>query len=309
MEETTSGLAEAIRQIEETAADATEAQIITLATQDGAGGVSQGGIAVLKDGESQVLVSLAPLLAEANALEKKQRLERAAGPDRRTGTAQLQSLQSFIDHANRFKAEGSSAVWANAAARQLVSVLDYHPAGAENPARWGRHRGVYGCPLSEAWLAWGGGKAVELEQDDFAALLDGRDRELASGKLPSGTSAPEPSMLISLASNLEVYSHAQAKRERDPGTGKLKISFNEEKGVSGVVPIPPSFLVSIPVFEDAEPRTLEVRLRVAVEDARAKFTVQIHAAGDILRASFQELCATVNSQTALPVFTGVPEAT
>lgn len=306
MEETHSGLAEAIRQIENTAADATEAQVIPLAVDDGVGGTFSVPIIVLRDGEDrQHLESLANMYADAAALAKNVRLEKASGPDRRTGTAQLQSLQSFIDHANRFKAE-NSAVWADAARRQLVSVLDYHHKGTGTPL-WGKHRGVYGCPLSEAWLAWGGGKALQLDQDEFAELLDSRDRELAAGNLSEGKKAPDPSALISLANNLEVYSNAQARRERDPNTGKLKISFSEEKGVSGTIMPPPSFLVFIPVFEDAVARELEVRLRVTVEDAKAKFAVQIHAAGDILRASFQELCAEVGAQTALPIFVGTPE--
>lgn len=264
-------------------------------------------IAFLPVGAGKVeACSLLDQLIKGNEYAERARLEKADGPDKRNGTANLQALESFIAHANRFKSP-ASAVWADAASRKLVAVLDYHPAGAASPARWGKHRGVYPCPLSEAWLAWGGGKALKLDQDDFAALLDSRDRELAVGKLPSGKEAPDPSTLVTLASNLEVYSTATAKRERDPNTGRLKISYSEDKGVNGTVMPPPSFLIGIPVFQDAAPQPLEVRLGVTVEEGRAKFSVQIHAAGDVLRTAFAGLCARVQRETELPVFVGTPE--
>lgn len=300
-------LKEAIEAIQATAVASSDPKTIELKVDDGAGGKLTIPIALLRtDGGGVNTESTLQAFRQATEYAHELRLKNATGPDRREGTAQLQSLDSFITHANRFKAP-ESAVWANAAARQLVSVLDYHPAGATSPARWGKHRGTYACPLSEAWLAWGAGKPLELDQEKFSELLDSRDRELASGTLPNGGKAPDPAALITLASNLEVYSHATAKRERDPNTGRLKISFSEEKGVNGTVMPPPSFLVSIPVFQDGAPQPLEVRLRVTVEDGHAVFTVQLHAAGDVLREAFKALCDWVVAGTALPVFTGVPE--
>lgn len=293
-----------VREIQQAAREAVVA-VSRVAVVEGDGVKVPVAFLLGSDGE----VTTEPLtgaLQAAHAWAESRRLEKADGPDRRNGVANLQALRSFVDHVNRFKAE-NSAVWADAASRKLVSVLDYHPAGATSPARWGRHRGHYACPLSEAWLAWGGGKTLELDQDDFAALLDSRDRELAAGKLPSGREAPAPAFLVSLASNLEIYSNATARRERDPNTGRLKISYSEEKGVSGDVLPPPSFLVCVPIFQDADPQLIEIRLRVTVNEGVAKFAVNIHAAGDVLREAFARLCARVEVETSLPVFIGTPE--
>lgn len=299
--------AEAIRQIQTTAARVAEPKVINVTVPDGGGGANSIPVALLVSAEGGVEArSLMPEVIDASEVSERWRLKHAAGPDRREGTAQLQSFVAFCDHANRFKS-ADSAVWADAAQRKLVSVLDYHPAGAVSKAAWGKHRGVYACPLSEAWGAWGGGRALKLDQDSFAALLDARDRELADGKLPNGNAAPSPSTLITLANNLEVYSKADAKRERDPNTGRLKISYNEDKGVSGTVMPPPAFLVNIPVFQDTTPQPLEVRLRVTVEEGHALFHVQLHAAADVLRQAFLELCDVAKVSTSLPVFVGTPE--
>jgi hypothetical protein len=198
-------------------------------------------------------------------------------------------------------------VWADAANRRLMAVLDYHKAGAAGAPRWGRHAGTYECPLSEAWRAWGGGAPLALDQDAFAAHLDARDRDLASGTV-NGRAAPEPAALVTLAANLEAYSASKAKRERDPNTQRVRISYSTESGFSGDVVPPPSFLIFIPVFQDGVRQLLEVRLRVEVEEGTATFTAQIHAAGDVLRDAFLALCERVKAETGLPVFLGTPEA-
>lgn len=300
-------LALVVERIQTSAELAAEPFVLTVECPDGDGGTMSLPILALRQGDGEVRVhALVEEFKQGSELAKKLRLDTAAGPDARVGNANHQSLASLIQHTNRFK-DGGSAVWADASSRRLVSVLDYHPEGAETPARWGRHRGHYQCPFSEAWQAWGGGKTLDLDQDAFAALLDSRDRELAPGKLPTGKEAPDPSALVTLATNLEVYSSATAKRERDPNTGRVRISYSEDKGVSGAVMPPPAFLIRIRVFEDGEPQVLEVRLRVTVQDGAALFALAIHAAGEVVRDAFAEVCTRVGAETSLPVFVGTPE--
>ncbi len=286
-------------------------------------------VALVPDGDGRAkIASLLDIEKAAVEFQRQERLRAAPGPDRREGTAKLQALDSLIGHAIRFK-DGDSAVWADEAGRKLVVVLDYHRAeNAPTPEkladalatatpgqpRWGKHRGIYECPLSTAWLAWYGDAVedaenagvLELDQDEFAAFLDAHDRDLVAGPLPNGTPAPAPTQLITLANNLETYSEAKAKRERDPN-GRLKVTYSSDQGVAGSVQVPPSFLIKIPVFQDSEPQVLEVRLRVEVEDAAAKFIVKIHAAEDVLRDAFRALCERVKRETGLPVFVGEPE--
>lgn len=300
------GLAAAVREIQQKAQEATAPAVVELAVEDRNGGKRTIPVVFLRDADgAQRTDLLVEESAKAFEFVERLRLAKADGPDNRTGTARLQSLTSFIDHTNRFK-DIDSVVWADAANRRLVSVLDYHRTGHAGAPRWGRHRGLYECPLSEAWKAWGGGAELKIDQDAFAALLDARDRELAVGG--KGSPFPDPATLLSIAAKLEVYSHANAKRERDPGAGRVKVSFSEDKGVVGDVPVPSAFLISVPVFEDAPAQLLEVRLRVTVDDGAAWFHFRIHAAGDVLRRSFDELCDRVAQETGAPVFVGTPEA-
>lgn len=298
-------LAEAITTIQKSALKTAEVKILGIKVDDGKGQTEIPVAFLPNEGGGITAAALTSAVDGWAELARKLRLSKAEGPDRREGTANHQSIESFCDHANRFKAD-NSVVWANPATRQLVSVLDYHLAGATGATRWGKHRGVYPCPLSEGWQAWGGGRELKLSQDAFAALLDSRDRELAAGAAPSGR-MPDPAALVTLAANLETFSNIKAKRERDANTGRVRLSYSEEKGVAGTVMPPPAFLICIPVFQDGAPEVLEVRLRVTVEEGAACFALQIHAAGDVLRGAFNMLCARVKTETTLPVFVGTPE--
>lgn len=303
-------LKEALQHVETTAQQAIRPLIEAIPFTDSKGHAHSVPVAFLADGHGKVRVqTLGDIISGARTRVDNERLAMAEGPDRRKGTATHQTLSSFIAHLLRFEDE-HSAVWAKATGQQaeLVGIFNYHETGNTGTPRWGDHRSVYPCPLSEAWKAWGAGEELDLTQDEMAEFLESRDYDLATGTLRSGTTALAPSVLLSMANKLEVYANTTARRERDPGTGRVSVSFTEEKGLAaGSVQPPSAFLISIPVFEDAEPETMEVRLRVKVVDARAVFTLQIHDAGRIWRKSFDKVCQDVILETALPVYQGTPE--
>lgn len=305
-------IAGAVALIQQSAAKAAAApiQVVDVEGPDGSGGDITIPVAILPGSAGELrTIPLLNAQVEGARAARELRLMGAPGPDRREGTANHQALASFIEHANRFKAK-NSAIWANPLSRMLVSVLDYHPEGADSAARWGKHRGVYPCPTSEAWQAWGGVSGLTLNQDAFAELLDRRDRELRAGTFAAGPQAgkvaPPPADLITLAAQLETFSTCTVKRERDPNSQRVKLTATEDKGLS-VAP-PAAFLIFIRVFEDSHPQELEVRLRVTVEEGHAKFHVRIHEAGEVLREAFDLVSATVKDETELPLFVGTPEA-
>lgn len=100
-------------------------------------------------------------------------------PLSRRGTAAMLSLDSLIDHVNRFKDLGS-IIFAddNRDRPSITSVLDYHHAGEANlvAPRAGRHRSTFAFPLSDEWIAWAesNGPKKAMEMADFAAFLENR---------------------------------------------------------------------------------------------------------------------------------------
>lgn len=242
----------------------------------------------------------APLTAILDVADK-----RADKPRRRTGTAEHQSIRSFVEYVNRFKSD-ATAIFADESARRFVGVLNYHPAGADSPPAWGDHRAVYPCPASDEWTAWGAGRAVTLGQDDFAEFLDAHDRDLASGVADAnGKPYPAPAQLVTLAESLEAYSNKSGKRERKGSS--VKLVFTEDSGVKANVEIPTAFAIKIPVFADSEAVAHEVRLRVESNEGAPSFVFQIHDSPKVLRAAFAALVEDVEKSTSAQTFIATPE--
>jgi uncharacterized protein YfdQ (DUF2303 family) len=299
----------AIKELTNTGAEIAAPKVREITFKDENGEEHELSVAFLPQGNGNVRAeSLLPMVAQAEAHTTRKRLENAIGPDRRKGTAKHLTLQSFIAHMLRFKDE-DSAVWALSAGQQatLLGVLNYHRTGADGEPRWGDHRATYACPISDAWERWGAGQPRSFSQEAFAEFLEARDFDLATGTMSTGTVAPTPAHMISMANKLEVYSSATAKRSRDPGTHRVLLSYQEDKGVAGDVQPPPVFAISIPVFTDSEPEFMEVRLKVGIENAKATFTIQIHNAESIWRKSFEKVLSEVILKTGLPVYQGSPE--
>lgn len=83
-------------------------------------------------------------------------------PLRRTGTAKLADLDSFIAWTNRFKGAASMIFAQIAPAPKLTAVIDYHGEGGPTMTPNTRdllanacaHRAVYDFPISPEWKLW-----------------------------------------------------------------------------------------------------------------------------------------------------------
>lgn len=254
------------------------------------------GIPVLVDGDQVHILN--------NVLEIADK--RGAAPRRRKGTSNHSELASFIEHIIRFK-DADSAVFADTGAVRMTAVLDYHQAGADKPPRWGEHRSVYVCPLSEQWRLWTANNGVKLAQDAFAQFIEDNMQDLAS---PTGNGDdkdfPMPSDVLTMARNLVIQSKGEFSRSINPTTGESSLVCKNEN-VTGSTKIPRAFLIGIPVFEAGAMYRVEARMRMDMSSGRPSFSYVLYQPEVIKRDAFGEVRQMVKEQTALPVFAGSPE--
>ncbi len=136
-------------------------------------------------------------------------------PRRRSGTATLYDLASFIAHFNRHK-DDNSVVFADRdrKAPRLLGVLDYnealnvstsieneetgevtttvqHISGAQ--PRFGVHRSEYQFPLSDEWKAWVGKNGQGMNQSEFAQFLEDHILDVL----------PPPTQVVSIAKRID----------------------------------------------------------------------------------------------------------
>jgi hypothetical protein len=311
------GLSAAIEKVREITLASTKPEIHHLEAPTGKSGeIVKHAVVFLPDGDGGLkVVSLVDVQKAAIAAAEVARLAKADGPDTRAGTAVHETLESLLLHVNRFKDPQNSAVWAARSPRpRLDAVIDYHHVGNNGKPGWGRHRATYEFPFSEEWIAWGGGKVLNLNQDQLGEFLLKHDMDLIQGNMRpvhggEPRQSPPPAWLLNMANKLEITASATAKRVVDPNTQRVTLQYTEEAGVVGEVVPPPGFLVMIPVFQGEKAQEVEIRLTVKVpRDAKAaNFTLQIHSAEMLVREAFDKMLERVTAETGLQVFQGTPE--
>ena len=246
-------------------------------------------------------------------------------PLRRAGTATMLSLDSLIDHVNRFK-DADTVVFAddNRSAPSMTAVLDYHRAGASGDPRFGKHRSLYAFPLSDEWKAWSKANAEVMSMADFAAFLEERiidvlfvepgedlpeDVQRMLDALGSGAVA-SPNKLMELARGLQINESAVVQEAVNLQSGEATIRFQAEHTDQNGAPlkVPSIFLIGIPVFNNGPLYRLAARLRYRKNAGKIVFWYDLWRTDRTFDHAFAEAVQRVKIETELPVLIGKPEA-
>lgn len=247
--------------------------------------------------------------------------EYRTAPDRREGTAHLTTIESFIAHTKRF-ADVDSVIFADPSqsSPSLVSVLDYHRAGADAAPRFGKHRAKYAFPLSDEWQAWTAANDRGMDQAAFAAFIEDRIADLAdpAGALPSAVEAGKllgvqfatPARVMELSRGLQVNVESKVGASVNLSTGEGSITFQEANTDATGAPllIPGAFLVQLPVFRGDPVYQIAVRLRYRVQGGKITWRCVLYRTDRVFTSAFEFACNRVAKETALPVLRGTPEA-
>ncbi len=247
-------------------------------------------------------------------------------PLARRGTAQFLTIESLIEHANRFKDEGS-VLFANndRAFPSIISVLDYHPAGADSPPRFGRHRGAFPFPLSDEWKAWLGKNATPMPMAEFAEFLEDRiidvlhliagedelSEDLSKFIAAGGGEAliATPQRLVELSRGLQVNENSAVREVIKLASGETQMLFQSEHTDANGEPlrVPSLFLIAIPVFANGPLYRLAARLRYRKTPGGIVFWYDLWRHDRTFDHAFDESCERAKVETELPLLFGTPE--
>ena len=249
-------------------------------------------------------------------------------PERRKGTSNHVDLNSFLAHVQRHKDE-SSVVFAaprgDGGDPTITAIYNYNRAGGEdsatgNVARFGDHRAVYRCPLSDEWKVWSATQNRTFSQQEFAELVEKRILDVAdpanAGQLAQdmirtlGCTLASPAKLMELSRGLAVKVGTAVKRAVNLSSGEAQVFFAEEHADANGAPlvVPSAFLLGIPVFRGGELYQIPVRLRYRVREGGIHWSFDLYRWDLIFDHAFDAACTRVASETKLPVFRGSPEA-
>lgn len=244
----------------------------------------------------------------------------------RTGSAVMLSLDSLIEHANRFK-DDDSVVFADDSRTNpsIIVVLDYHRAGSTADPRFGKHRSTFTFPLSDEWKAWNDKNAEAMGMVDFAAFLEERiiDVLYVEGEddvsedlgrlidtLGGRDTIATPNKLMELARGLQINEAAVVQEAVNLASGEGIVRFQsthtDEHGAP--IKVPSLFLIGIPVFRNGPLYRVAARLRYRKSGGKIVFWYELWRTDRTFDHAFKESVERVKADTGLPVLIGKPEA-
>ncbi|MGH0001328.1 DUF2303 family protein [Pseudovibrio ascidiaceicola] len=267
-------------------------------------------------------------------------------PHRVKGTSEHLTLESLIDHANRFS-NNNSVLFADIRPQNLSiqCVLNYHDAlnqivkgdgevieANEKPLpQHSDHKGLYRFPLSDQWQVWNKASLDAKSQDEFSFFLEDNITDVMAlpnflkGDTNEKLSEPDRQLyelvqtlegrpcssekLMQLAKGLQIHEANQIETGFNRNSGEQQIVFKEEhQGADGKpLSVPNMFLISIPVFKNSAPYRIPVRLRYRKAGGTIKWLVSLHNPERMLEHAFNEACDLAKQETGLPLFFGKPE--
>lgn len=247
-------------------------------------------------------------------------------PERKVGTSELTTIESFVAQVNRSK-DDNSVIFAdvvNRKAPRLIAVLDYNLAGPTGEPRFGQHRAQYKYPVSDQWTAWTA-PHENMTQVDFAEFLEARIMDVldpasldpeGKGVLAAfcrqlGIRPASPQALMELSRGLTLHADHKVTQFVNVGTGEAQISFGETHTDSSGAPVKVSggFAIAIPVFRGGAPYQIPVRLRYRVKEGQVRWTLQPQRLDEVWDDAITESVNAVTTKTGLTTLFGTPEAT
>ena len=242
-------------------------------------------------------------------------------PERRSGTARVTTLESFVELTNRHK-DRDSALFAQTSmpAPSLTAIVDYHRRAEstdEHLARFGAHRVVYEFPLTEEFKAWAACDGKAMSQADFAMFIEEHIADIAAATVEE-TKTFEPLFkdrfaapidLVALSRNLEITVGMKVKRKEILKSGERSIVFEDEHKTSAGDPvdIPGIFMLCLPAFIDGAPLRMPARLRYRIAGGDVQWFYQLYRPAHWLREQVRDAMISAAVDTGLPAYEGAPE--
>lgn len=239
-------------------------------------------------------------------------------PERKTGTAKVNTLDSFINLLERHKTD-NSVIFAetNWLKPSLTAVIDYHEDRNGGLADNGKHRIHYEFPLSEEWKAWVEINGKPMQQETFAEFIEDHIADLSSPdtmeeedfRRKFGFKVAFPNELVTLSRGLQVHSASRVKNAVTLQSGEGEITWEEEHrdAQGNKLQVPGLFILSIAPFFRGQPTRIPVRLRYRVSPGGIIWICQLYRPDVSITEEVTRDMERAANETGVPHFQGAPE--
>lgn len=251
-------------------------------------------------------------------------------PERRRGTIQVSTIESFVALVNRDSMESSVIFADNGKAPRLVAVLNFHEAAYGTPA-FCDDRIVYPFPLSDEWTTWteSNGESQKMSQADFAEFIETNLFDIAepgdAGAITTGwatkmgvkLAGPAELMRVSRGLSVRVEETVRNVIKRESGESEFVFATEHKDATDGgTVKVPSAFHIRIPILRGEGTYSIPARLRYRAGGGRVQWFYELHRPELFLLDAVNEAIKRVklpedatdekSRGCGLPVFMGTP---
>ncbi|KQS90326.1 DUF2303 family protein [Rhizobium sp. Leaf386] len=236
-------------------------------------------------------------------------------PERKAGTANVATLESFVNLVNHHK-QADSAIFAATDWQKpsLTAVIDYH--GKETPDN-GKHRVHYQFPLSEEWKAWLAINCKGMPQLAFAEFIENRiedlsspsDKEMEDYEAMFASKVGFPNEIVQMSRGLQINVENRIKQVVKLQSGESQILFEEDHKTATGQPlvIPGVFILQIAPFFQGDAARIPVRLRYRKSDGNLIWFCEMYRPDKYITEHVRADLDAAAKATELPKYEGSPE--
>jgi uncharacterized protein YfdQ (DUF2303 family) len=214
-------------------------------------------------------------------------------PDHIVQGVTLQTVDSIVDYAERFKTD-TSVLFADIEHNTIVAAIDYHAPAAAGHVQ---HSAKMALPHSVEWKAWAGINGKMMEQLEFARFLE---ENAADIEAPSGADVLEACRDLQARRKVNFIKAVRTSSDNE----NFEFTDETEARTKGGVELPAKFKLSIPVYFDDAPHELFAFLRWRLDDGSLKLGIALHRAEHVRQAVFKSIVTDVAERTALTAVFG-----
>lgn len=225
-------------------------------------------------------------------------------PPRKSGTAALNDVDSFIDFV---KAEGSLAscrIYADVDLGNsrvfLTAVMNDHE---EERAHWRDYRATYLPLKSVEWETWTGHDGKSMTQADFATFLEDNVKDVATvAGMPSGA------QMLALALDFEAKQEVIIKSAMRLQSGSVEFNYVDKEDDSTVkrMEVFQRFTLGLAPFLNGTAYQLAARLKYKHSAGKLSFWYELIRPDLVLQDATDDLIQRLRGATGFPVYYGRP---
>lgn len=140
---------------------------------------------------------------------------------------------------------------------QILGVLDYHPANADDAdaAEWTSHRLNYVFRHTPEWLTWSGSNRKDMTQLEFARFIEDNLPDIIN---------PSSATMLEVSRSFEAKKNVNFSQATRLSNNEVQFQYEEEikgRAAQGTIDVPETFDLSIAPYEGSEQYKVTARFR------------------------------------------------